>query len=306
MPGVRGRAGSAAQGDQRRARGQEGGPSRRPHLHLRRPGGQRRHPRGHRLLGSRLPGHARRPRADRRPLHPEEHARFPPGGPGPGAHHLYHRLRRRRAVLGGGRIRHDGRRLRSRPVPGAPEIPGSGPLGNLDFRVPGAHGGGGGARKTRPASRIWPASTRWRPRLSALHRPGSPGGETPGPHLRLHGLLPAGRGVSPLGVRLRVAAAGKPPQRAGAGGARGSPGSAPDHAGAPQSLLPGVDHPPVRPRSPGGQRSQTPGGPGGAGARGRRGDPAPAGIPPGPGPEPGPQPGLLPDRHLPHGRGDHR
>ena len=85
-----------------------------------------------------------------------------------------------------------------------------------------------------------------------------------------------------------------------------SSGTPPDHAGAPQYLRPGVDHPPVRPRSPGGQHLKTPGGPGGEGSRGRRGDPAPAGIPPGPRLEPGPQPGLLPDRHLPHGRGHHR
>ena len=51
-----------------------------------------------------VPGHPGRPCPDRRPLHPEEHARFPPGGPGPGPHHLHHRLRRRRAVVGGGRI----------------------------------------------------------------------------------------------------------------------------------------------------------------------------------------------------------
>ncbi len=89
----------------------------------------------------------------------------------------------------------------------------------------------------------------------------------------------------------------------------GEPGDhlelAPGHAGPPQYLLPGVDHPPVRSRGPGGQRAQTPGGRGGAGARGRRGAAAPAGFAPGAGPEPGPQPRLLRHRHLPHDRGDH-
>ena len=74
-----------------------------------------------------VPGHPGRPCPDRRPLHPEEHARFSPGGPGPGPHHLHHRLRRRRAVLGRGGIGPDGRRRGGLACDGAPEIPGLDP-----------------------------------------------------------------------------------------------------------------------------------------------------------------------------------
>ena len=118
-------------------------------------------------------------------------------------------------------------------------------------------------------------------RYGTLHRYGRPGCQVPGPHRGVYGPVVPGGGVSPLGVRSPVAAAGEPPDRAGSGRARGSPGFAPGHAGPPQYLLPGVDHPPVRSRGPGGQRAQTPGGRGGAGAGGRRGAAAPARIRPG-------------------------
>ena len=70
--------------------------------HVRRPGGQGRHPRRHGLLGGVLGAHAGRPRADRRPVHPEEDARLPAGGARRGPDPVHHRQRRRRAVLVGG------------------------------------------------------------------------------------------------------------------------------------------------------------------------------------------------------------
>ena len=105
-----------------------------------------------------------------------------------------------------------GRGLRGGSVPGAAEIPGAGPLGNLDFRVPGAHGGGSGPGKRGRLQGPGPQARGGGHRYRGLHRPGGPGGQAPGPHLRLYGFLPAGGGVPPLGVRLRLAAAGEPPE----------------------------------------------------------------------------------------------
>ena len=106
-------------------------------------------------------------RADRRPDHREAGAGAGRGGPGPGPLPRHHRLRGRRAVLGGGRAGRRGGR-RGRPGRRAPQVPRPAALGGLAVGVAGADGAGRAPSGLAPSWSSWPR--RWSVEATAIGR----------------------------------------------------------------------------------------------------------------------------------------